>query len=1225
MMNMRRMSLLQILFATVLGSGVVVLQTNAGAGGTVTDASAPVEAGVAGALRTIGAYPQERGVGHTVTALPDGRVFVYGHRPVATPIDAVILDPKLRNAELNSVTPVMWDPKLHGWKAIENPPECQFSAYLHTATALADGRVLIGGGLCDIPRSRDDTRPHVPHTALSLWNDAAQKWESAPELFQARIYHTATLLTDGGVLFVGGESDTRASDKTEPVLDSVELFRDGKISQLPHLHSARAKHTAVRMADGTVLVAGGIVMDGRALAAVEIWDPAKQAWRDAPPLKTPRYGHTAALLSDGRVMISGGISQENMPTASVEIFDPKTNQWSDSAPLLTPLQRHASIVLGNGDVLIVGIGIDRDHPFPQAMLWEKSTGQWRPAGEFSPYRYKGSQSYALAPIPLKNDAVLVFDSASIMQWAPSSGVTGHSAYGGRDGYASILLNDGRIMLAGGNTLMPGGRIGALPLDWVEIYDPATGRFSVTGRLTQPREALSAIVLNDGRAVVASNWPHAPYNVRPASHRFAEIWDPRTGQWSALNTIHFDTPDWLSLEKIGKLNDGRLLFIFSVEFNYRALIWDPRTETTEAKQVSATHRIGAHIAIIPDGRVLFEGGRSGRNMDETRLPEVWDSRTGKVEALPYPPKWFYGGVEPLTLKSGNVLLIDRSSSGNDPKPVVLWDALNGAWRLLPPLPVSEETGIRKPQMIELSDGSLLTETLRLQPGASSWSAVQRFPQAQATLMQLPSGQVIALSLSSPHAAYFNQHAGQWQIQTPAYYLRRKEKPRPVLLELADGRVMVSGNIDTEGWPRETTTQIWDPKSGAWTSTGKLANIYTGVSEAVRLPSGQVVFVGTDRGGNLRCEIGHPADNTWSDCGASMPVKNSPAQFTLTSLQDGRAVLMFGQSEVYAYREQAAQWLPLREDITREPNVIAMSSHAFRLPDGCLISGPPFRISNSTTGKELYPASPVTGIKDSDARMIVLADGTVVVAGYPEGADGMGEGFFHRKASCAGFETQDGDERYMPAISAAASSSMPIAAIATTDSWWQRYVAIIAPYKWLLLAVLMPFVLYRPLRKLVLHFNGGDPTLTMPRNFVIGMRTLFYGIAVLIALALLLPRTSFFRPSEASRTNAATASPCRFIGVWTSTRSGAQYQITLTDDGRYATDPIADGSGSARIHTGTWEIQGDKMIWHHDLVKGEVADINPIRQESDGAFTLIEENGESSRFMRQKKIDSATCSQ
>src|ERR1019366_5209837 len=66
----------------------------------------------------------------------------------------------------------------------------------------------------------------------------------------------------------------------------------------------------------------------------------------------------------------------------------------------------------------------------------------------------------------------------------------------RTGAASILLKDGRALIAGGET---SGRIA----DSLEIYDPSTGRFRFArGVLSSPRSNQAIAVLNDGHVLIA---------------------------------------------------------------------------------------------------------------------------------------------------------------------------------------------------------------------------------------------------------------------------------------------------------------------------------------------------------------------------------------------------------------------------------------------------------------------------------------------------------------------------------------------------------------------------------------------------------------------------------------------------------------------------------------------------------------------------------------------------
>ena len=77
--------------------------------------------------------------------------------------------------------------------------------------------------------------------------------------------------------------------------------------------------------DGTVLVAGGTT-DADASSLAEIFDPASETWIAVGEMKEPRYNHTATLLADGRVLVAGGVG-----SATAEIYDPNTSTWSPTA------------------------------------------------------------------------------------------------------------------------------------------------------------------------------------------------------------------------------------------------------------------------------------------------------------------------------------------------------------------------------------------------------------------------------------------------------------------------------------------------------------------------------------------------------------------------------------------------------------------------------------------------------------------------------------------------------------------------------------------------------------------------------------------------------------------------------------------------------------------------------------------------------------------------------
>jgi hypothetical protein len=288
----------------------------------------------------------------TATLLQDGRVLVIGG--LGGPArDQVSLD----SAE-------MWDPATTSFSRTGSPRKPRAA---HTATLLGDGRVLVVGGV--------RLRAGAPKTlgSAEVWDPASETFSPTGALAEARYVHTATLLPDGRVLVIGGflfgdsEFETRASAEIwDP---ATEVFSDA--GWLP---VGRDVHTATLLQDGRVLVVGGFGGgggDGSLLASAVLWDPTTESFSPSGALQSGRAHHTATPLPDGAVLIVGGDGDAGT-LRSAEMWDPATGVFHPAGSLANGRSDHTATLLADGRVLIAGGSDENGMDVAFAESWIRS-------------------------------------------------------------------------------------------------------------------------------------------------------------------------------------------------------------------------------------------------------------------------------------------------------------------------------------------------------------------------------------------------------------------------------------------------------------------------------------------------------------------------------------------------------------------------------------------------------------------------------------------------------------------------------------------------------------------------------------------------------------------------------------------------------------------------------------------------------------------------------------
>lgn len=129
--------------------------------------------------------------------------------------------------------------------------------------------------------------------------------------------------------------------------------RVGSVLPAAPMLEPRSGHSATLLADGKVLIAGGMRRNQDFYKSAELYDPATGNFQRTGEMNERRVGQIAVLLRSGKVLIAGGWVG-NGGTDSAELYDPATGKFSSTAKMTIRRGRPSATLLANGDVLIAG-------------------------------------------------------------------------------------------------------------------------------------------------------------------------------------------------------------------------------------------------------------------------------------------------------------------------------------------------------------------------------------------------------------------------------------------------------------------------------------------------------------------------------------------------------------------------------------------------------------------------------------------------------------------------------------------------------------------------------------------------------------------------------------------------------------------------------------------------------------------------------------------------------
>ena len=524
----------------------------------------------------------------------------------------------------------------------------------------------------------------------------------------------------------------------------------------------------------------------------------------------------------------------------------------------------------------------------------------------------------------------LYDSAS-GTWTVTGAQVVPRAY-----HTATLLPGGKVLIAGGYNSSSG------LLSSAELYDPASGTWTPTGALATAREYHTATLLPNGMVLVVGGETNQIV-IGNRSLTSAELYDPATGRWTATGP--------LKLGRYGHtatlLQNGKVLVVGGSGYApaTAAELYDPASGTWTTTDAMSTARAGHTATLLPDGRVLAVGGdypySAGGGLGLSA--ELYDPGTGTWTGT--------GGLNTdrsshtaTLLPNGKVLAIGGFNAG------VLFSA-------------------------EFYD-----------PATGVWTTAGTLTKGRQlhTATLLPNGKVLVsggqgslvFNDAVSKVELYDSASGAWAAAGTMATARYAH----TTTLLPDGRVLVAGGYGTNSPYNLASAELYDPVAGTWKATSPMHNVRI-TATATLLPNGSVLLAGGS-GGGTSAEQYNPASGGWTTTGA---LTNARTFHTATLLSNGKVLVAGGQGTLSSYLSSAELYDPTTGTWTPTGSLnAARNNHtATLLPNGkVLVAGG----DGATTSAELY--DPATGTWAVTGTMIsghswhtatLLPNGKMLVAG------------------------------------------------------------------------------------------------------------------------------------------------------------------------------------------------------------------------------------------------------
>ncbi|MFA7418595.1 MAG: kelch repeat-containing protein [Melioribacteraceae bacterium] len=383
------------------------------------------------------------------------------------------------------------------------------------------------------------------------------------------------------------------------------------------------------------------------------------SWYDTDSMHERRMNHAGIQLDNGNILITGGYTprQEN-GSNEAELFDIKTHKWSMSIPMNQGRAYHEMVKLKDGSILAIGGFSERS-----CEILSSDYSKWTFTDSIKTRKYWGSKVVVLkdgdvlvigGTLDTSSDTTGALKECELFDYESKKWEYTQVLNTGRYDHTATLLNDGKVLIAGGKNIYHGVKL----LNTCEIYDPITKQWNYIAPMHYPRAGHSATLLPNNKVLVIGG-----------QQSYSELYDPMKNQWEVLGKVYL-----ASGQNTANILDENNLLLVNDTYGY---LFNCGWETYSFQNHESTHyekfnrTIREQIILKLDNySVLVAGGEEilvtgdGVAITPTNYCQIYDlnlTSIGEVNNR-FLPKDYYLSNYPNPFNGFTNIIVELGSAG-----------------------------------------------------------------------------------------------------------------------------------------------------------------------------------------------------------------------------------------------------------------------------------------------------------------------------------------------------------------------------------------------------------------------------------------------------------------------------------------------------------------------------------------------------------------------------------